>query len=59
MNARGAYIGKKFSKHRLSQTLAYIDVVNQLNHRSENTSDILLDQMIRWIISEKKPDGSW
>ena len=59
MNPRGAFIGRSESNTRLTNTLLFVEGVTELGGTLLTEDRPLLDQMSRWIMSEKKSDGSW
>ncbi len=59
VNPRGAFIGRSESSSRLSNTLAFIDVIIRIGGPDALQYQTILDQMTRWVMSEKKLDGSW
>ena len=58
-NPRGSFIGRSGAYTRLPNTLAFVEIVNMLGGDILSENQTILDQMNRWIISQKKSDGSW
>ena len=44
---------------RLSYTLLFSEIVTHIGGKTLADSRTLLDQMSRWIMAQKKSDGSW
>ncbi len=58
-NPRGSFIGRSDAYTRLPNTLAFVEIVNMLGSDILSENQTILDQMNRWIISQKQRDGSW
>lgn len=58
-NPRGSFIGRSGASDRLPNTLAYVEIVNMIGDDLLSENQTMLDQMNRWIISQKQRDGSW
>ncbi len=59
MNPRWAFIGRSESSSRLSNTLSFVEGVTRIGGDTLIEYQTLLDQMSRWIMSQKARDGSW
>lgn len=60
INPRWAFISNSESNTRLSSTLSFIRSIVSLDDKNLHaTYDVLLDQMSRWVLSQRLKDGSW
>lgn len=59
INPRGSFIGRTDASSRLTNTLSFVELATLLGGDTLSENRTVLDQMSRWIMSQKKKDGSF